>query len=169
MRLFLVRLLGRPFATIDPPQVADAIVVLGAVLGLDGSVTPILDERIRAGVAAWRDGLAPLLVLAGGRSPFASHAALEAHAMAARARTLGVPDSALLIEDESASTWENAQRCAALLLPRDIRRIWIVTQPFHLRRAMRHFRRAGFDPLGFGITGSLQFRDPGWGLARVLR
>ncbi len=169
MILLLVRILGAPLARYDAPQTADAIVVLGAALRPDGSLSAILEERVAAGVKAWSDGLAPRLCLTGGRSPFASHDVAEARAMAARARSLGVPDAAIEIEDASGSTFENARRCAALLLPKGIRRVWIVTQPFHLRRAKRHFRRAGFVPLGFRIEDSLQFRDPAWGLARVLR
>lgn len=89
--------------------------------------------------------------------------------MAAHARALGVPADALEIEDASTTTFENSRRCAELLLPRGIRKVWIVTQPFHLARAKRHFRGAGFLPLGYRIENSLQVRNPRWGLARVVR
>lgn len=169
VRATLVHVLGAPLATHHPAQRADAIIVLGAALFPDGSLPPPLEERVRAGVAVFQRGLAPKLCMTGGKSPRASHDETEARAMAAFARELGVPDGALEVEDASGSTWENAHRCAALLFPKGIRRVWIVTQPFHLRRAVRHFRRAGFEPLGWHIENSLQVRDPRWGLRRVLR
>ena len=167
LRLTAVRVLGRPFLVAHPPRRADAVIVLGCLLAPDGRLSAALEERVRAGVALFHAGLAPRLCMTGGRAPIASHDETEAAAMAAFARSLGVPGAAIEIEESSVSTWENAQRCAALLLPRGLRTVWIVTQPFHLRRALRHFRRAGFDPLGHHIADSLQYRDSAWGLRRV--
>lgn len=173
MRAILLRLLGAPLAVRESgaagAEPADAIVVLGCQLAADGSLSPAGEERLRAGVEAWRRGLAPRLCMTGGRAPLASHDETEARALADRARALGVPAEAIEIEDASGSTWENARRCAALLHPNGIRRVWIATQPFHQRRARRHFRRAGFTPLMLAIDDSLQFRDPAWGLRRVLQ
>ena len=168
MRRALTRILGRPLESFDAPRPADAIIVLGAALHPGGALSPVAEERVHAGVAAFRAGLAPRLVFTGGRAPFAAHSIAEATAMAAAASALGIPADAILIEDQSRSTWENA-RCCAALFPDGPRTVWLVTQPFHLRRSKRHFRRAGFTPLGDRIEDSLQTRDPAWGLTRVLR
>jgi uncharacterized SAM-binding protein YcdF (DUF218 family) len=37
--------------------------------------------------------------------------------------------------------------------------IWLVTQPFHGRRAARLFRSAGFEPHVWHIADSLEYRD----------
>ena len=171
----LARVLGRPLLRVDDPsRDADAIVVLGSALRPDGSLSLVGEERVAAGVALWKKGRAPLLVLTGNRPAWAipGHGASpisEAEAMASRARALDVPQAALLIEAGSRSTFENARGCAMLLLPRGARRVWIVTQPFHLRRAVRQFRGAGFEALGFHIEDSLQYRHPATGLRWVLR
>ena len=145
--------------------------MLGTPLDARGRLTAIGEERVRAGAKAWHEGVAPLLVLTGGRAPFvrAPHGVSEAAAMAARARELGVPGDAIVEEGASSSTLENARACAALLLPRGARKVWIVSHPFHLRRAMRLFRRAGFEPLGWLIAGSMEETLPWWGLRRVAR
>lgn len=148
----LVRALSRPLEPSRPPQPADAVVVLGAPLG------PLLDERVRAGVRLWREGLAPLICLTGYG---------EASDMARHAASLGVPGSAIVVEPSARNTAENARRTAALLLPARPR-VWVVTQPFHLRRAAFWFRVAGFDPLPFRIPDSVQYARADHGLGLVL-
>lgn len=166
----IVRLLGRPLATgtarVEP---RDAIVVLGARLRSDGTLADPLEERVRAGVALFHAGGAPVLCMTGGHDPsLAPSVSTEARAMAKRAVALGVPESALVIEERSASTRENARFSAEILLPAR-RRVWVVTNPFHLRRAVRHFRKAGFDARGWLVEDSLQHRYPALGLKWVLR
>jgi uncharacterized SAM-binding protein YcdF (DUF218 family) len=60
------------------------------------------------------------------------------------ARDLGVPASALIQEDSSRSTWENAEYSAALLHATGANRILIVTDRLHMRRAEACFARFGF-------------------------
>jgi uncharacterized SAM-binding protein YcdF (DUF218 family) len=164
----LVRLLGWPLARgrtrVGP---ADAIVVLGAPLAEDGGVTGVLVERIRAAMALLEAEVAPLVVMSGGRTRGAAVA--EAEAMAAWARGEGLRDEALLVEAESATTYENARNVAALLLPRGARRVVLVTTPFHLRRSVRWFRRFGFEAEGYHISDSFQYREPLRGLRWIAR
>jgi SanA protein len=133
---------------------AAAIVVLGASLRADGGLTRALDERVRVGVDLWRRQLAPVVIMTGG----GSGVRVEADAMAARAAELGVPMAALRCEREARNTAENAFNVAADLEPGT--RVWVVTQPFHLRRSMYHFRRAGLTPLAWHNDASIQFERP---------
>jgi uncharacterized SAM-binding protein YcdF (DUF218 family) len=165
----LARVVGWPLATRGRAAVAgaDAIVVLGAPLLSDGSVGEVLAERVRAGVELWRAGVAPRVVLSGGRTRGAPRS--ESEAMGELARGLGLPDDALLLESESQTTYENAHRVAELLGARGWRRVVVVTTPFHLRRAVRWFRRAGLEAEGWVIVDSVQFRDGRRGLRWVVR
>jgi uncharacterized SAM-binding protein YcdF (DUF218 family) len=146
-----------------PP--ADAIVVLGAPLAPDGALSSVLAERVAGGVALWLARAAPRLVMTGGKGSGAAHA--EAPAMAAAARAAGVPADALVVEDRSRTTAENAREVAALL-PAGAR-VWIVTQPFHGRRARRLFRRAGLDAEVWHLADSLEYRDRRRALAWLVR
>jgi uncharacterized SAM-binding protein YcdF (DUF218 family) len=143
---------------------ADAIVILGAPL-TGTSLSPVVEERVRAGVDVWRRGLAPLVCVTGG----GPRGRVEADAMAARALELGVPAAALRIERRARSTEENARLSAAALRADACTRVWLVTQPFHLRRAIYCFRRAGLEPLGWHVDGSLQYRQPGRALRWIAR
>jgi len=162
----IARVLGAPLTSVSPPGPADAIVILGAPLRPDGQLSPVAEERVRAGVALWERGLAPVICVVGGHCPRGHRDdPAEAEGMARWVRAMGVPERAIRVDRRSTSTFTNALRAAELLHPEGRRRVWLVTQPFHLRRARFYFRRAGFEPLGWHIDGSLQYKDP----ARALR
>lgn len=163
----LTRLLGAPLDPGPPraPEKADAIVILGAPLRPDDTLPPLAEERVRTGVELYRRGLAPVICMTGGHCPRGhEHTASEAEGMARWVRAAGVPESALRVDRQSASTRENAARAAEILFPEGRRRVWLVTQRFHMRRALRLFRRAGFDAMGWIIEGGAQERH---GLASV--
>lgn len=142
-----------------PPGPADAIVVLGALIHPDGSLPPLAAERVRVAIDLYRRGFAPVICMTGGHCPDGSqHSLAEAEGMARWVRAAGVPESALRVDRKSTSTRENAACAAQILLPEGRRRVWLVTQPFHLRRALYYFRRAGFDPLAYYIENSVQDR-----------
>ncbi len=114
----------------------EVIVVLGAALGPEGDLGPLLADRVLAGVEAWRAGRAPLVLMTG---------RYEAELMKRRAVTLGVPAAAVLVETAALTTRQNATGCAAILRARGLRRALVVTQAFHRPRAVAAFRRAGLD------------------------
>jgi uncharacterized SAM-binding protein YcdF (DUF218 family) len=166
----ITRVLGAPLASVSPPGPADAIVILGAPLRADGQLSSIAEERVRAGVDLWRRGIAPVICVVGGHCPRGhEHTPAEAEGMARWVRAMGVPESAIRVDRTSTSTATNAARAADLLLPEGRRRVWLVTQPFHLRRARYQFRRRGFEPLGWHVVDSMQYRAPRAALRWITR
>lgn len=134
----------------------DAIVVLGAPLRRDGKLSLTGRERVREGARLWHEGLAPLLVFSGG----AAHSEAEAPAMAARAEELGVRPDAIIVEAESRTTAENARFTASLLRERGVQSVWVVSQPFHLRRGRRLLRQQGFSAHAQAPESSVQYERP---------
>lgn len=149
----------------DEVEVRDAIVVLGAPLTPGGIPSPILAERCAIAARLWHRGGAPIVAVTGGRSRGTPRS--EAAGMAERLRALGVAPDAILLEDESTSTAENARGVRALLP--DARRIWLTTQRFHTRRAARLFRREGFEPRAAYAADGLELQEPGRTLKWVVR
>jgi uncharacterized SAM-binding protein YcdF (DUF218 family) len=131
----------------------DAIVVLGAPLHADRP-SEALAERIAAAAALYAEGGAPRVVPTGGVTRGARRA--EADVMAEELVRHGVPVDAITVEDRARTTAENAAFVAALL---GDARVWLVTQPFHARRARWLFRRAGLRPRVLHIADSMQYRD----------
>jgi uncharacterized SAM-binding protein YcdF (DUF218 family) len=124
------------------PQSADAIVLLGCRIGPSGR--PLLPAMRRAETAAraYHRGVAPVLVVSGGRR-WGEHA--EATALARELGREGVPESAIVEELCSLSTHENAVFSAAILRRLGARRAAIVTCWWHMPRALANFRAAGVD------------------------
>lgn len=151
-------LLERPLVVRAPLRPLDAIVVLGAPLGPGDALTPVLEERVAAAAALWRAGAGRIVIASGGvtgRAPGPRRA--EADVMAEALRARGVAE--VLVEDASQTTADNARLTAARLAPLGARSAWIVTQPFHGRRAARLFRAAGLDAHAWHIADSIQYAD----------
>ncbi len=149
----LASALEAPLAIGHPLERLDAIVVLGAPLTPSGALSPILAERVHSAAALYHAGGAPRVVASGGITLHAQRA--EAVTIADALRAAGIPD--VLVEDRSRTTAENARFTAELLAPGAT--VWLVTQPFHGRRAARLFRRSGLAPRVWHIADSLQYRD----------
>src|SRR5678815_3284967 len=100
------------WSTRDQARPADSIVVLGAAQ-YDGHPSPVLRARVDHAVALWQSGLAPRLILTGGRG--AGDTTTEAAVERRYALSHGVPDSAILMEQMGRSTSESLRQVAKLL------------------------------------------------------
>ncbi len=135
---------------------ADIIVVLGAALNDDGQPTPTVRRRVAHGVALWKDGRAPRLLMAGGPT---RHATPESHVMRNLAVDAGVPADAVHVEERSTRTLENAAFSKEILDAEGWRKALLVTDPTHMPRALYTFRRLGMSVKGTASPGML--RDGG--------
>ena len=118
---------------------ADAIVVLGAggaVWG-DGMLGNPSMRRALRGILLQREGFAPLLVFSGSD--------VEVDERSRLARELGVMPVRILARGGSNTTRDETTRLRALLSPRGVRKILLVTDSHHMIRARRLFERAGFE------------------------
>lgn len=124
-----------------------AIVVHGS--GLIGArVPPLLASRLDRALEVYRReiaaGFRPLLITSGGKG--SDEAMAEADAMAGYLIDQGLPDSAILREDRSATTHENLLFTRQLLAERGITtRMLLVTSNFHTLRTAILARRMGLD------------------------
>jgi len=135
--------LARPLLMAEDLRPRPFIVVLCGGCRHSGQLSEATVARVEHGVRLFHRGLAPRLVLSGGR--WAAHRPACAPRMKALARSLGVHDAHLLVEDRSSRTAENAREVAALLAERGDRSILLVTSPVHMRRAALCFERQGIE------------------------
>jgi len=139
----------------DQAASADAIVVLGAAQ-YDGRPSPVLRARLDHGIALWRRGLAPRLVLTGGTG--SGDTTSEAAVSRRYAMRRGVPDEAILLETLGRTTSESIRGVAGLLEARHVYRVILVSDPFHMLRlriiAGRHGLEALMSPTANGPISS---------------
>ncbi len=122
-----------------PPTTADIAVVLSGGRYGDGSLNEASLERTIAGVRLYYERRVPRLLFAGGPCCGTSASAL----MAQLATELGVPRGAILLEEQSARTYDNALNSATLLRRHGLQSVILVTSPLHLLRARRAFAAVG--------------------------
>jgi uncharacterized SAM-binding protein YcdF (DUF218 family) len=126
----------------DEARAADAIVVLGAAQ-YDGRPSPVLAARLDHALALWQDGYAPQIVVTGGKRP--GDRFTEATASADYLIARGVPDSAILREVQGRTTWESLEATARILRNRGLKRVLVVSDPYHSLRARETARELGLD------------------------
>ena len=132
-------------ARTDQARPTEAIIVLGTAQ-YNGWPGPVFRARLDRAIELWRAGYAPLLVVTGGKMPGDGYT--EAEAAWAYLTDAGVPAEAIVIENAASDTWESMQGVAALLQPRDINEVIVVSDGFHLFRARMMARDVGLQAWG---------------------
>ena len=126
----------------DQARPVDAIVVLGAAQ-YDGRPSPQLAARLDHVIELWPRGLAPIVVVTGGKQPADRFTEADASARYLVAR--GVPESALVFENVGRSTYESLEGVAELMRERNVRTVLLVTDPFHALRSRLTAEELGLE------------------------
>lgn len=149
---------------------ADAIVVLGAAQ-YQGRPSPVLRTRLDHAIGLYARGLAPRLVLTGG----IAEGDRESEAVVSRNYVLraGIPDSAILLENDGRTTGQSLRAVGRLLGVRGTRRVVLVSDPFHLFRASLVARRHGLEvhtsPTRVDGVWTRLVRQPGYFLSETVK
>jgi uncharacterized SAM-binding protein YcdF (DUF218 family) len=129
----------------ERPKV-DAIVVLGAAQ-YDGRPSAIYEARLEHALQLWRERVAPVLVFTGGKER--GDRFTEGGSGARWARRRGVPAEAVLVEEQSRTTYQNLAGAKRVLERRGPdggrHRIVVVSDPFHMFRAVKQAADLGMD------------------------
>lgn len=118
----------------DETQKADAAVVLGAAVW-GNRPSNVFRMRLDRAIDLYHDGTVTWLIFTGGQGqPGEPPEAVVAQNYALQR---GVPQSAILIETTSSSTWQNLQNAHGVGVAAGVDSYLIVSNAFHLRRATR--------------------------------
>ena len=126
------------------PETAPAVpwaVVFGAGLAPGGEPSPILAERLETALTLWRAGRIERLLLTGNTDPYHD----EIRSMRRYLTKGGVPERAISVDLEGVSTFDSCWRARGVF---GVQRAILVTQAFHLPRAVFLARAAGIDAVG---------------------
>lgn len=126
----------------DSHDPAQAIIVLGAAQ-YDGVPSPVLAGRLDHAVELYEAGLAPIIVVTGGKQP--GDRFTEAAAGFAYLRGAGVPEAAILREEQGASTWEQLAATSRFLGDASIDDVILVSDDYHAYRVRRIAEELGLS------------------------
>jgi uncharacterized SAM-binding protein YcdF (DUF218 family) len=140
---FLAPWLAAPLLVAQDLRPRPFIVVLCGGCRYSGELSDVTRARVRHGMRLFRQGLAPRVILSGGR--WAPHRPPCAPRMHDYALSLGARPADIVVEDRSTRTAENAREVAGLLRQHGARAILLVTSPVHMRRARLCFERQGVE------------------------
>jgi len=141
------------YGQIDQTQKADAIVVLGAGLRRDNTPGPALTRRSNRAADLWEQGFAPMIICTGGMTGRATRS--EADACKEIVLQRGVPANAVLVEDQSRSTEENALHTHEIFQEHGWSTVLLVTDSFHMLRAKWIFEGEGFIVYSSPVSSSV--------------
>lgn len=127
----------------DASRPAAAIVVLGAAQYV-GRPSPVLKARLDHAIALYKNGLAPVLVVTGGKGPRDSTS--EAEASYLYAVRQGVPDTAIVVESAGRTSDESMRAVAEMMHKRGMRDAVLVSDPFHMLRLQVLATQLGITP-----------------------
>lgn len=123
-------------------QERNVIIVLGYPSKKDGSVSPILRERINKAAKLYHQGIAGIIICTGAA---VANKYVEADVMAQALIKLGVPDCNIIREKFAKSTYENLVNSKKIMQDRELKTAVIVSSPWHLRKASSYAFRLKMD------------------------
>ncbi|WP_312653980.1 SanA/YdcF family protein [Aminipila sp.] len=121
---------------------ADCILVLGAGLKSDGTPNYMLKDRLDTGIALYKAGAAPKLLLSGdhGKKYYD-----EVNAMKRYALDRDVPEDDIFLDYAGFSTYDSMYRAKAIF---QVSAVIVVTQKYHQHRALYLAEKLGYEAYG---------------------
>ena len=121
---------------------ADCIIVLGCQVKDSGEMSHMLHDRVQRGVELYKSGAAPKLLMSGdhGRENYNEVGAMKNYAI-----ENGVPSSDVFMDHAGFSTYETVFRAKEIF---GAKKVIIVTQEYHLYRAVYIARQLGMEAYG---------------------
>lgn len=120
---------------------AQAIVVLGAAQ-YDGRPSDVFRARLDHAADLYERGLAPIVVVTGGRQPGDRFTEASAAAGYLRGR---VPSEAMRLETSGTNSWESMAAAARFLRDEGITEVLLVSSPYHALRIEHIAGEVGLD------------------------
>lgn len=130
------------FGFSDDGRSADCAIVLGAA-AWHNKPSPVFKERLNHAIRLYDEGRVRVLILTGGfgtGAPFAESEVARTYCL-----DRGIPEEALILETKSRTTAQNLSEAKGLLERNGLGSALIVSDPWHLKRAVAMARRLNID------------------------
>ena len=137
----------------DAPK-AKVAIVLGALVYADGTPSPMLADRLQVGINLYKAGKVQKLLLSGDHGTTTYD---EVNAMRTYCLKQGVADQDIFMDHAGFDTYETMYRARDVFKVTDC---LVVTQDFHLSRAVYTARALGLQAIG--VSADLQSYPNTW-------
>ena len=117
-----------------PSDKTDVAIVLGAKVNPNGSFSTVLGHRVDKALELYNNGTVQYIIPCGAQGT--DEPKSEADAMADYLIAQGVPEDKVLREDKSLDTVQNIENAMAIMADRNLTTATIVTNEYHLTRAI---------------------------------
>jgi vancomycin permeability regulator SanA len=120
----------------------DAVVVFGARVYADGSLSDALLDRVATACDLYRARRVRMLIFSGGPGDGITH---ETEAMRRFAMDRGIPASAIILDRAGLNTRATVQNTIGLFRNYDVQRVLTVSHFYHLPRVKLAYQQAGWE------------------------
>lgn len=121
---------------------ADCILILGAGVWSGNRPSPMLADRLEEGIRLYREGIAEKILVSGdhGRVDYDEVNVMKKYLMDA-----GIPSQDIFMDHAGFSTYESMYRARDVF---QVKKLIVVTQEYHMYRALYICERLGLEALG---------------------
>ncbi len=142
---------GKVYAEADVPKRPVAL-VLGAMVHPDGTLSAFLEARVAEAKRLYDAGKVEAILVSGDHGEWAYDEPGKMHAWLVEH---GVPDAKVVDDYAGFDTYDSCQRAVRVF---GVRQAIVVTQSYHIARAVALCREAGMDAVGVGDDSVRVFR-----------
>jgi vancomycin permeability regulator SanA len=140
----------------DENKTADLAVILGTTVHVDGTLSKRLEERLSCGIQLYENQRIKKILVSGGLGKEGFYEGTEMKKFLVQK---GIPEEHIFVDNHGNNTRLSVQNTMKLCEKEDFKSIIVVSQFFHLSRAKKLFKRAGFDNVSSVSPSYFEFRD----------
>jgi SanA protein len=142
LNLYVAERSGDQTADVAKVPRAQTAIVLGAGLNRNGSMSGMLADRVHQAAALYQAGKVDRILVSGDHHTWGYD---EPGTMRHALQQAGVPDQAIFTDHAGFDTWSTMERARKVF---DVRSAVVITQGFHMDRALYLAHAAGLDATG---------------------
>jgi len=152
---YYIQIVTSPYRHTDPAKIPPETIaiVFGAGLWDDGTLSPMLADRIQGAVDLYRVGRVRKLLMTGDNSTDDYN---EVKAMKIYAENQGVAKGDITLDYAGFSTYESCYRAKEIF---GVKQAILITQSYHLPRAVYTCRTLGIKAIGLGTADWGKYSD----------
>lgn len=135
---------------------ADAAVVLGNKVELNGEPSVRLKDRLDKAAELYEEGYYKHIIVSGG---IGKEGFDEAEVMKDCLVGTGIPGDSIIVDSKGNNTFMTAKNSKEIMIKSDLSSVMVISQFYHITRCKLAFRRVGFEKVYAGHSSFFEIKD----------